>query len=305
MTTSETKQLKFSDRYNEIADLFVDSLLKMKHVSPYTKLNNKFHELLLFTHKEANYTAMPNNRFYMKNNRIQFRTLFPEQTKFYCDIYVRPSTKIHTIEFECSNKWYKFLKEILKSPRSENGVYYCDLLCPELFELIVGKLEVLSYKFEEYILMEQEYIALNFIIKDLPKRKKDLEDIVKSLKQQIDKTEMVYNDTHEKDLIEIQNITLQIITIHDQMVRYDELKQIIVSENIIKVRNIKAFIDAVKKTDDYAQIINSKTIVASAPPHIVMADNVVVHAYDELSINVNTMSLNIASPIGEHPIAHI
>ena len=259
-------------KYNEIADMFIGSLLKMNHVSPCMKLNNKFHELILFTYKDSNFTTLPNNRFYMKNDRKSFKTLFPELSTFYCDVYMRPSTKLHTIEIKCDNKWYKFLKEILKAPRSDDGKYCCDILCPELFELIVGKLESLNYKLDEYVKMEQEYRELNTIVAELPNKKKEIDSKLKTLRDQIDKTD---------------EFTLQLITIQDTMERHQELRTTIVSDNIKKVRNIKAFIDAVKKTDDYARIIDSKTIIASAPPQTIFVGGVITHAYGEPTINVN------------------
>lgn len=255
-----------SDKYNQIADLFIESLLKITHVSPCIKLNNSFHELLLFTYPQANIlSSSRNNIFYMKNNRKHLKQVLTEESVFYCDIYVNIGRKVETVEFKCDNKWYKFLKEVLKAPRNDDGKYYCNIQCPELFEIIVGKLEELDYDFNKYVEMEQEFKKLGETIDSLPQKRKNIETEIKNLTDAIQRTDSVICEDYDKKLDRINDLSLQLIEVKDIGLRYLELKSTIVSGNIKKVRNVKAFLSAVKKTEAYTQIVESKVIHATAP----------------------------------------
>ncbi len=265
---------KYDSNYEQIANLFIDSLLKMSHVSSCVKLDNSFHELLLFTHKQsAVLLSSPNNEYYMKNERKQFRHFLPEVTSFYCDVYLHKGRKLETIKFDCDNKWYKFLKNVLKSERYDDGKYSCNIQCPELFELIVSKLEALGYNFEEYIQMENEYKQIEEKINELPIKRKEIEDELKILREAIDKTDSVIHGDHDKNLEKIAELTKKLIEIKDVGIRHVELKQTVVSANIRKVRNIRTFVNAVKKTDAYAKIMDTKAVIPSAPAYYLSLDH--------------------------------
>lgn len=247
--------------YNEIADLFVTKLLNMKHVSAITKLKCKFYELLLFTvHNSEIYLSSENNEYYITNNQKTFKSLLPATSIFHCNICKVEGRILQKTDFECDNIFFYFLRNILKKKKSSDGKYYCDVDCPDLFDLIISKLEMLDFKYDEYIKMEQELEELKKEKDTWSEKKKKNEEKIKNTKDSLNKTckiDCTLQENHEQIANEIQNLTRENIEIYDKITRYNQLISTIVDDNVRKVRNIKIFLDAVPKHQDLKQITPS------------------------------------------------
>lgn len=260
------REEKKEDRYNNIADLFISELLRMKHVTATTSISNKFYELLLFTYENSLFCVSPLNEFYMQNRRKYLKQVLSEDTVFCCDVYAHKDRHIDSYVIPRDNRWYKFLKSEFGPLRQENGKYDCNYKCPELFELIVRKLESLNFDEAQYIQMSEELQQLEQKTKTIDS---DIENVKRQItehKKKLNNTSTVVNENHETIIRELTELTQKLLEYKDNKIRHYELKKTIVSENIIKVKNIKTFISCVKKSDDYNSLVQSRQ--PSAPAQI-------------------------------------
>lgn len=251
------------ESYDQISNLFIDSLLSMNHVSSNIHLNGEFFELILFTHPESNiFLSSENNEYYIINTRKNFKSVLTATTIFCCDIYKQKGRKLDSVNFVCDEKYFYFLRNTLGQQKTEEGKYYCNVKCLDLFNHIANKLEMLDFKYNDYIKMEEEFKILNEKINDIPQQQKDIEEKIIGLKSLINKIDVVSSENNQVNLDKLNELSKELIEIKDIIVRHKELKNKIIPNNIRKVKNIKSFIDAFSKIK---QSHISNEIIPSAP----------------------------------------
>lgn len=260
---------------DKIADMFINMLLEMKHVSTVTSLDNYYYQLLLFLDPDGFLYNSDKNEHFMVN-ASKLKQIMPETIFYCCDILIN-GTIINKYKKICDPKWYAFLKKkFIPSQHVEqqndkekiNG-YSSNYKCSELFYLIVQKLEKLEYSEEYYVNMADEFDELKPKITTLTEDENKASKNIDKLRIQLNKTDNVKNDAYKNTLIQLDEAGKQLLRLKMYKIRYDYLSKLLVSENIRKVRNIKIFIDAVKNTEDYKilnkRIIDNRNSVPSAP----------------------------------------
>lgn len=284
MSTQPTINSTEYEIYDQISNLFIDSLLSMNHVSPSVHLNGYFFELILFTHPESHiYLSSENNEYYILNTRKKFKSVLTATTVFYCDIYKKKGRKLDSMSFVCNEKYFYFLRNTLGKKKTEDGKYYCDVKCLDLFSHIVNKLEILDFKYNDYIRMEEEFKTLNEKINDIPQQQRDIEEKIISLKLLINKTDVVSEENNRTNLDKLNELSKDLIEIKDVIARHKELKNKIVPDNIRKVKNIKSFIDS------FSKIKQSQLLIVVSPSAPVIPDEIKYDADHCVKSNVTLL----------------
>lgn len=271
---------------DEITDFFIKQLLEMKHVSTVTKFDNLFHQLLLFLDKNGFMYNSDVNEHYMMNCS-QYKKIMPENILYCCDVY-NGDTFLSRYKNNCNKRWYLYLKNkfnpmpFVQDDKSTG--YFSSHKCPELFAQIVFKLEKMDYLENQYIAMTEELEELKPKMVTIEKDKADVRKLLNTLITEINKTSAIKPDT-DRDLHKELNEAGEKLKLLDcYQVRYDELRSLLVEDNIRKVKNIKIFINAVRNTNEFKEIEKQKideqsrfnTLISpSAPPH----ENVITYAY--------------------------
>ena len=246
----------------EIANLFIKQLLEMNHIATITKLDNYYYQLLLFLDKDGYLYNDQENEHFMRNDRIALKKMLPEISSYGCAVYVDGvSVSVH--RNQCNTKWYLYLKKkfpVNQHYSNDNKIdgYSSDHKCPELFELIVRKLEELEYSEESYIRMSDELKELDPKVTNIEKEKIETSRLISEARLNLDKLDVVKNENQTKLLEDLENYGKKIKALVWMQQRHKLLKSLIIPDNIRKVKNIKMFTDAVKSTEEYKLVVKKR-----------------------------------------------
>jgi hypothetical protein len=242
------------------ADFFIEQLLDMKHVSGMTKLDNYFYQLYLFLSPVGFlYNCNSTNHYIMNISKYK---IINKKIAYCCDFVSNSLLISHYTEI-CDVKWYNFLKFFLcANSFDQNGKhigYDSKIKCVELFAVIVVKLEKLEYQNSAYSDMIKQFESLKNKIETINNDMTKISKKIIEIKAEIDKSCI--------ESIEI-NVDLH-KQLHDETVAYKNmmfeknmygyLKSVLTEENIRKVKNIKIFIDAVSKNEEFKIAKNKYT----------------------------------------------
>ena len=259
--------------YHEIANLFVETLLNMKSISSITNLNCEFHELMLFplvTQSELTY----HNKYYILNDAKYFRSFRTAKPVIHCES--NENFCIPNI-FNVDEKYFYFLRNVINQKKSNDGKYYCNIKCEDLFDLIANKLESLNYKYDDYVKMEKELKELENEMNDLITKQKCLKEKYKDLNKSMNSAQSICTD-YDENIKMINQIADEILNIENKKNKYNCFKKIIVPENIRRALNIKIFLNAIHhstkiESTELTEVCqhnndlqNNNNYIPSAPP---------------------------------------